>query len=59
MDLDVFDLEDVKYEDVESLIRMLALKVFRGDYDGSNPRFLAPSRRVNLRLLEPASDREK
>ena len=47
VDLDVFDLEDVKYEDLESLIRMFALKVFHGDYDGGNPRFLAPSRRVN------------
>ena len=47
VDLDVFGLEEVKYEDVESLIRMFALKVFHGDYDGSNPRFLAPSRRVN------------
>ena len=32
VDLDVFDLEDVKYEDLESLIRMFALKVFHGDY---------------------------
>lgn len=47
VDLDVFGLEEVKYEDVESLIRMFALKVFHGDYDGSNPRFLAPSRKVN------------
>lgn len=47
LDLDVFDLEEVKYEDLDNLIRMFALKVFHGDYDGSNPRFLAPSRRVN------------
>ena len=47
VDLDVFDIEDVKYEDVDILICMFALKVFYQDYDGTNPRFLAPSRKVN------------